>query len=78
MAQLANFNRLRTKPEYIEKVMRLMKKHKKLNLSQIIMGTKLTMTQVKCTLDHLMSIGQIARSDAEKVFVYQEIENDTD
>lgn len=54
MGKLAGFNKLPPKPEYISLVM-IKLAEQDLTLTELIMRTKLTKTQVACTLDMLIA-----------------------
>lgn len=73
---LAPFNSLPPRPEYIEKVITCLTKED-LQLAGLISKTKLTRTQVACTLDSLIAkkkVSEYYSSDKRKVF--QLVESD--
>lgn len=59
MHPLAPFNSLPPRPEYINKVMKVLKANSKLSRFSIQKRTNLTQTQVACTLEKLVSDGEI-------------------
>jgi len=59
MTQLAPYNKLPSKPEYIDKVLKILLKHPGLRPIDIERKSKLTKTQVMCTLEELIKNGQV-------------------
>ncbi len=60
MAQLAPFNKLPSKPEYMDKVLGILTKYPRSSPLDIERRTKLTKTQVMCTLETLIREGSVA------------------
>jgi len=54
MANLAPYNRLPPKPEYINKIIAMLSKHPESRPIDMERKTRLTKTQVMCTLEQLL------------------------
>ena len=72
MGKLAGFNKLPPRPIYIELVMKSLEKQS-LTLSEIIAKTRLTRTQVACTLDMLIADNNIETFKENKKTYYRKI-----
>jgi predicted ArsR family transcriptional regulator len=59
MAGLAAFNNRPPKPEYAQKIIRVLKRKQSCRLIDLTKATKLTKTQVMCSLDELLTTGVV-------------------
>jgi len=62
MVKLATYNKLPPRPEYINKIIVVLSKYTELRPIDIERKTKLTKTQVMCSLDQLLEEGKIVAS----------------
>ncbi len=70
MKKLAIYNTLPPRPEYILLVKKALTK-KELSLSSLIKETKLTKTQVACTLDKLIAENIVSQNKIESKIYYK-------
>ncbi len=66
--RLSPFNSLPAKPEHILMVRRALKPQKEFSVSELIMATGLTKTQLLCSLEELIKSGEAVRNLETKKF----------
>ena len=73
MSRLAHFNSLPSRTEYIKRVLSTLDGGSSYTLMELQRKTKLTRTQVACTLDDLLSKGEVSstRLDGKVVYTLQ-------
>ncbi|MCY1543043.1 hypothetical protein D9M68_788350 [compost metagenome] len=70
MIKLAHYNKLPPRQQDIDSVLRILKKGEPLQLKDIIAKSKLTRTQVLCSLEALLNSGEVIIESARKPKLY--------